>query len=336
MTEFKEIAQNPDWQLGSFVPQTSSLRFYKNSAAARKRHNFYDHDYISGVKMETFDVPMQALIADKAQLTTTKDIGIIAHTAFCGSTLMGRAMHDVYQWSSVREPNILMECSVFKVDNPDFATMQNPFWRDLLDVVVLLLAKDSERAATVIKLSNSMNNLLGDLQATADYRVTILFNTLTEFLISNYKKQGFQQFIGQLLQFYSRMPTYGAIIQQHARQLNDARAVGLLWALQQDLLAKQKDSIAAQRCKTLPAEQVFGDLPKAVTDVAEFFCGHSLPAADRDNPLFQEHSKYQQQAYSVAAKNAEDEAIIQQHQAAFTEAETFTQQVRELHRLQSL
>lgn len=104
----------------------------------------------------------------------------IFHSAFCGSTLLSRALNEPGQCLSIREPYALTQLSAFKRANPAFVAQ----WGAWPKLALYFIARGYfENEVTVIKPSNSANNLIPDLMAlNIDTQALMLSTSLPQFM----------------------------------------------------------------------------------------------------------------------------------------------------------
>jgi hypothetical protein len=108
----------------------------------------------------------------------------IFHTAFCGSTLLGRALHSAPEVMVLKEPFVLMDLSNAStmLSSQDLA----PF---LQNALAELTQPWVEQGHVIIKPTNSCNRIVTDIcRQTAGDRFVFMYSTLEEFLISCLKK----------------------------------------------------------------------------------------------------------------------------------------------------
>jgi len=116
-------------------------------------------------------------------LSETSTQAFLFHTAFCGSTLLARALDDSPSIVSLKEPNSLLSISDASLRLPNEALHQS------LNTTLKLLGRPWASAGrTLIKPTNSVNRLLPDTMKLTNSRAILLYSSLDEFIISCCKK----------------------------------------------------------------------------------------------------------------------------------------------------
>jgi hypothetical protein len=106
------------------------------------------------------------------------------HTAFCGSTMLSRALHSAPEVMALKEPFVLMELSKASMilKSQELA----PF---LQNTLAELTQPWTEQGHVIIKPTNSCNRIVTDIcRQSAGDRFVFMYSTLEEFLISCLKK----------------------------------------------------------------------------------------------------------------------------------------------------
>lgn len=108
----------------------------------------------------------------------------IFHTAFCGSTMLSRALHAAPEVVALKEPNILLELSVASLHWP-----QETF-RKYLDVALAEITQPwCTEGQVLIKPTNSCNRIVAEIcRNSRDDRFVFMYSSLEEFLVSCLKK----------------------------------------------------------------------------------------------------------------------------------------------------
>jgi hypothetical protein len=238
----------------------------------------------------------------------------VFHTAFCGSTLLARALDVPERAMVLREPGVLVKLANLKRERHPWS-QDAARWRQLVGAVFGLLgdaAGGGERAA--IKPSNVCNNLIGDAMALpASGPSLLLYSDLRSFLVSVLKKgeQG-RGFVRRLcLSFSLDLPQVRDVPARELLLMTDLQVAAAVWLMQMELFAQALRG-ARRRVRTLNADRFLNE-PKPVLVAASAFLELGLDAATIDavvaGPVFRRNSKIEAQAYDVAQRREEGRAI---------------------------
>lgn len=328
MTEnvtYGSIVDDPKWRLCALQPMKSELIFHYLDQAEIERENYIDQGYLNQQPGRYVSIPMEALI----ELTENKPLPpthYIFHTAFCGSTLLSRCMNHDSKSFSVREPNALMQLAQFKREQGD-QVYQMDIWPKLVRLVVYLLGRPFvSGAAVIIKPSNSMNNLIVDL-LSLDVRskALIMSSEVNQFVVSNLKKQGYEQFCQQMFSMLSKdnlAITFNK--EANLEQISGAKMASLVWALQQVQINRSANQLDQERLRYLQISEFLNNPKSTIESLSDFF-SLNFSALEIDDILssqaFTSHSKEGRDNFNSDSKQHEDEQIVAQHKSEIEDAQ---------------
>lgn len=109
-------------------------------------------------------------------------VNYIFHTAFCGSTLLSRALHNPPHVVSLKEPHVL-----FRLSEASLRLGDEYLAPHVNNVMAELSQPWTSDGQVVIKPTNSCNIIISNL-VMSDDKVLFLYSTLESFLISCLKK----------------------------------------------------------------------------------------------------------------------------------------------------
>lgn len=177
MLSAKTLATSPDW-LPLRFQDGHRLELLRVRRSVYEQSVFLDRR-IALAHQETEVVDCNALL--QRLPATTPTLGYIFHIAFCGSTLLSRALAFKGNSFAIREPWILLDLAA-RVETGAASAEE-------VELISRLLGRSYEETAVVVKPSVLSNNLIEPLM-TADpkARALLLCNDLKSFLISNLKK----------------------------------------------------------------------------------------------------------------------------------------------------
>jgi len=232
---------------------------------------------------------------------------LLFHTAFCGSTLLARALDVPGRSLVLREPGILVRLSNLKRERHPL-TLDAARWREVVRGVLGLIAgaaDDDERVA--VKLSNTCSNLIDDaLLALAEQRAVLLYSDLRSFLVSVLKKgeQGRGFVRRQCLSFSLDVAEARAVPARELLQMTDLQMAAAVWLMQMQLFERQTKRRDARVCTLDSAAFLHG--PKPALAAADAFLGLGLGRevieTVAEGPVFRQHSKLRGQPFDLSTR----------------------------------
>ncbi len=153
--------------------------FYRLTSLQIDRANFLD---IQNLKLENA-VPERIKVQDHVAPERGYPLSYIFHTAFCGSTLLSRALNQVPRVMVLKEPDVLMQISAQSL----VAGNKNviPY---LLDSLKELSRPWATSGSVVIKPTNSVNRMILEILDVYPGKAILLYSELEDFLVSCFKK----------------------------------------------------------------------------------------------------------------------------------------------------
>lgn len=240
-------------------------------------------------------------------------IHFIFHTAFCGSTLMVRALDVPGRTFGLKEPDVLINLA------NRLARSDDPANRQRLQLVLRLLARPYQPGETVIvKPSNFANRLIRPmLEAIPDARAVLLWSDLPTLLRSLVKRGMWGRIWGRklfrsagawtTLKFgYDPGETF---------ELTDLQVAGLAWLMQIHHFGEVARSMVS-RVATVDSSDFLADPATPLGRVAGLFgldLKKSEISAIANGPVFSRHSKFSQRDYSIDEREAEHDAAVAAH-----------------------
>ena len=153
--------------------------FYSLTPSGIDRANFLD---IQNLKLENA-VPERIKVRDFVAPERGYPLSYIFHTAFCGSTLLSRALNEVPRVMVLKEPDVLMQISSQSliVGNENVV----PY---LVDCLKELSKPWAAAGSVVIKPTNSVNRIILEILDLYPGKTILLYSGLEDFLVSCFKK----------------------------------------------------------------------------------------------------------------------------------------------------
>ena len=153
--------------------------FYPLTALQIDRANFLD---VQNLKLENA-VPERIKVQDYVAPERGYPLSYIFHTAFCGSTLLSRALNEVPKVMVLKEPDVLLKisCQSLVVGNEKII----PYLRDSLKE---LSRPWAGTGSVAIKPTNSVNRIILEILDVYPGKAILLYSELEDFLVSCFKK----------------------------------------------------------------------------------------------------------------------------------------------------
>ena len=239
---------------------------------------------------------------------------VIFHTAFCGSTLLARALDVGGRTLVLREPGVFGRLSNLKREQNPLALHPETWSRTVAGVLGLMSDAGEPRELVGVKLSNICNNMIADvLASSAAARAVLLYSDPRSFLVSVLKKgeQG-RGFVRRLcLSFSLDLPQVRDVPARELLLMTDLQVAAAVWLLQMELFAQALRG-AGGRVRTLNADRFLNE-PKPVLAAVSAFLELGLDAATIDavvaGPVFRRNSKAEARPYDLAQRREEERAI---------------------------
>jgi len=304
----RDVACDPDWLPHSYDVGGENLTFVQVPREARQDLMFLSEEHYQG-RFPKAALPASAVAAelDPAQRAP---LHFIFHTAFCGSTLLARALTAAGVAETLREPDVLINLAN-RLARSDDATN-----RERLELVLKLLERPlASGEAVIVKPTNFANRLLEPvLEMRPESRAALLYSDLETFLRSLARRGVAGRRFGRqmYLQFASWMPVDFGLGPAEMFELTDLQIAGLAWLLQ----IAHFNSVAGKeggRLLVLDVSELMADTAEVLGRVQGLF-GLNLDAqAIASGPIFSTHSKFADQEYGVAQRALDHEKVTEAH-----------------------
>lgn len=196
-----DISLSPEWFPVSIDPATGVVRLVKMSPFWYSESTFLDTNRILGTY--AVEVDMQWLLQHSQQSHWHKT-PIIFHTAFCGSTLVSKALSTLYDCLPVREPDIL--ASFFSHSSKAFGLNNTAYIEKMMS---LLSRRFQPQQPVVIKANDHSNRLMDRLLSLQpESPALFMYIPLHEFVAACLKDPGRRSWIKDRYLFVKRqLPT---------------------------------------------------------------------------------------------------------------------------------
>lgn len=309
---------DPAWLAHRLVEQTDAVRFAHVPRDAHAAMAFLTDDGFAahfGAMPAQHDLPAAQLLTQFSK----RPLGLLFHSAFCGSTLLTRALAEPSAAMGLSEPVILNDVVGMRRRGAPPAAVARA-----ADLALRLLARPFAPGETVVvKPSNLINPLAELLLALAPgARAVFLYAPLETFLISVVRKGlPCRLWVRELLAGYlpeGMIAPLGIGAEDVFRQ-SDLQVAATGWLAQHRLFATLAQKLGPARLRTLDSERLMGEPARAITAAADHYriaLDTAAIARIAQGPAFTRHSKSgaaftpdQRRAEYASARGAHAEEI---------------------------
>ncbi len=256
--------------LRSIDADGGSCEFLQVDRMTLARIPFHDHRLVVEGRSRLSAAEAAAL----ARAQQRPHLNYIFHTAFCGSTLLARGLDIPGRVFSIREPEVLMDlANHLRMGRSGMADVGPR--RETLELAARLLAAGAEPGEqVVVKPTNAVNNLIGDVLALPSTHATLLlYSDLRSFLVSVIKKgERCRAFVRQLFNVLMLDTRAFAGIPERQRLLfTDLQVAAIVWYVQMRNYLAVIEASRDARIRTLDSARFFAAPRETLPRVAEFF-----------------------------------------------------------------
>ena len=249
-----------------------------------------------------------AAVVDSARTADSGPCHYIFHSAFCGSTLMSRALDVEGAACVLREPRVLHELGDLN------AGSNLPHDQKLaLDVVLDLMQRPRlPGEKTIIKPANVANPLIDAImEHQPNSRALLMYCSLPHFLLAIARGRRWTWGRSLAVHFCDHLE-FETKQTQDLLRLTDLQMATFLWLHHQAQFARLLRELPAERFATLRADVFFAHPTKALAAAAGFFefaLGAEEAAAITGGPLFKRHSKKPDESFDEATQKRNDALV---------------------------
>lgn len=304
---------DPENYAHRYVESADAFRFIRLERTEHAAMPFLIDEYL-GTARETKDVAADECLGglDKGRLH------FLFHSAFCGSTLLTRALDVPGMAMGLSEPTTLNDVVGLR-----WRGGAGPAVARVADAALRLLARPyGAGEAVIIKPSNLLNPMADLLLALQpDARAVFLYAPLETYLISVVRKGlHCRLWVRELLEGFLRegYADFGFSPEDYFRQ-SDLQVAAIGWLAQHRHFTQLVQKLGATRVATLDADHMTARPDEAIAAVTQHYglaCDAATVARIVAGPAFSKHSKSgaaftaeQRQAEYAAARGAHKEEI---------------------------
>lgn len=310
MVDTATLLADPEWFAHRFVESDDSFRFMRLPRGVHGEMPFLADAYL-GEREFGSDVPTGACLS----LPPDGPLHFLFHSAFCGSTMLVRALDRPGVAMGLSEPSLFNDVVGFRRRGADPRAVART-----ADAAMRLLSRPfGAGEAVVAKPSNIINPLAPLLMAMRPAaKAVFLFAPLETFLISVARKGlHCRLWVRELLEGYMRegvLEGLGFVSEDYFR-LSDLQVAAVGWLAQHRLFAQLAEKLGPQRLASLDADTMLSDPGRALTAIAQHYglvMDGTMIAAIANGPAFAQHSK-SGAAYSPEARAADYAKVRDAH-----------------------
>jgi hypothetical protein len=305
------VVEDPEWLPHTFNADGDQIMFLKASAERRRSAPFLSAEWLS-------DCPRTALPWDAVDRASQGPPGVpihfIFHTAFCGSTLLARALDATGAASGLVEPDILLNLHFRLSRSQDVAEHAR------LRMSLRLLSRPLEAEAVVAKpscVANPSAPLI--LQSFPGSRAVLLSSDLRTFLLA-VSKRGPPGLAWGRRVFEScreNLPRELCCTPEELARLSCLQVAALAWIARRALFEQMLSTFGPGRIMQLSSDQLFDDPVGATQQAASFFGRELGPGTLRalaGSDVLRTHSKTGR-PFDVNARAREQQLLLSSYGA---------------------
>jgi hypothetical protein len=238
----------------------------------------------------------------------------VFHTAFCGSTLLARALEALGAGASLKEPGLLTNLLYYLGRWADGEDQ----WR--VGLAVDMLARPiGDAPATIVKPSCFATPLAPTLLAARpSSRAIFLSGSLRDFLAAVAKRsiRGRTWARRAYADAMRHTPIDFNFTSSELLELTDLQVAGLAWLMRTHFLRQAAASLGPGRGLEVQFDEFIRAPQASLTRIAHFLgaeCGEEQVRETLAGPVFALHSKHPGRAFTMAERNSEMGAAAAAH-----------------------
>jgi hypothetical protein len=298
------LLADPDWlphRVGD-----GAVQFAHVPRAEQRALPFLDERFVSDSAPRA-EVPLARLA--EAKPAEAGECHFIFHSAFCCSTLLGRALDTDGLAMVLQEPRALTDLAA-ALAGPE----EHEEARPGLDLVLSLLQRPHRAGeAAIVKPSNAANPLIGDLLGLRPRaRALLMYARLPDFLLAIVRRgpanRGWARRTATL---FRRHPQFDSLEGRDLLLLTDLQVAAWVWLHHQAQFARLVREQPPGRVATLEMGAFLADPARTLVGAAALFglaMDEARAAEIAAGPAFRHHSKRPDRAFDPAALKREEAA----------------------------
>jgi hypothetical protein len=301
-----EQLADPGWFPLDYDASLDALRFLPLTLDRIGAASFLDRR--SGVDWDA----SEPIVIDALRALAPSHPTLLIHTAFCGSTLLARALHDPPQVVALKEPSALAAIAQISTHEREDA---QPFFDRRLGAALDLLGRPwAADGKVLIKPTSPVNRLLARMLAhTAPARAILLYSSFEEFLLSCVKRlpeaETRIRWMAETLLAGSPLPQRIGMPAGHT--LNLIESCALAWHAQIDRYAEALAADRSDRLRSLDVKAMLARPQECVAASANWygFTPEAGALAERVKREFARDAKSPERQYDATRRRDEQREL---------------------------
>ena len=298
------LSENPHLLLHSISFHEEIANFYEISEEIPPRHCG------SAINGRHFKVPISTLLENIERFSDLPTIHFVWMTDFCGSTLYANALHSMNGLYLYNETQLFCSLAMAKrqIDSGQLK-LNHEVWQMVLRIALFFQARTFHPGdIAVVKEWPLSNILIKEILRTAPHsRGVFMYTSLQEYLVACLKSQERrQQVLDRVTQHFIEIHSIQVLKNIDLGNLSDAEAAALQW-LNLMYLHNDHEYKKENQLRTLHNEFFFSRTADVLAATAQHFELEVSPQAINrivNGPVFKQHSKDQNKAYSRQQQEA--------------------------------
>ena len=303
----RALLTDPAWLPHRILDDGRTIRLVRLARAERRALPFLDDRFV-GDEVPRIDLPLERIV-DAAAVPEAERCHYLFHSAFCGSTLLARALDIEGVATSLQEPQALIDLA--RLLPPSGGSAEQ---KQALDAVLGLLQRPfAPGEAVVIKPGDFANPLIEAMLALRPRsRALLMYAPLPGFLLSIARRgQCYRPWARRLATIYRRQPEFETAQTGDLLLLTDLQLAAFLWLQHQARFARLIGDLPAGRIATLRSDAFLAEPARALRAAATLFeldLDEARAAAIVAGPVFGHHAKRPDRPFDRAALRREEAA----------------------------
>jgi len=256
-------------------------------------------------------------------------LSIIFHSAFCGSTLMSKALHSVFNCLPLREPEALSNLQVY-LNSQKATPQQKALWLD--SVMRILSRRYDEQQAVVVKANDNANPMMMKLlEWQHEIPILFMYTPLNEFVAGCLKADNRREWIRNRYKLISNIA--GRVLHIPSELSIDDESYGEMAAVYWSYniaLYQEAWRQFPHRLRSLDFNVMLARPLESIEACGQFFGLEALPNIDPNEAIsghFGIYSKNSAFTYSPQQRNNDIEKLLSVHHADMALAEILAREL---------
>ena len=305
------LVRDAEWLVQGFDSSGRAMHFVHVPRAALRDLSFLTDQALRERERRTIGLDLvERSLADIERVP----VHYIFHTAFCGSTLLTRALEQLGAGASLKEPGLLTNLLYYLGRWSDGDDQRR------IGLAAAMLARPiGDASATIVKPSCFASPLAPALLAARpSSRAVFLSGSLRDFLAAVAKRsiRGRTWARRAYADAMRSMPFDFHFTHSDLLELTDLQIAGLAWLMRTCFLRQAAASVAPGRVLELQFADLRNSPESTLSRAVQFLgaeCSQDQIRQTLDGPVFAHHAKQPGQAYTMAARDDEMATALATH-----------------------